>query len=76
MKVTIQFDEEERDLASVALNANEYIMLLDSIHNEVWRPFYKHGYNDEILDDPKADDIIEKLHERYLNVLRQSGVTD
>lgn len=76
MKFTVEFGEEERDLALVALNAHEYSMLLNEIHTEVWRPFYKHGYNDEVLDDPKADDIIEKLHERYLEVLKRSGIIE
>lgn len=66
MKVTLEFDDDEREEADMAFNGAKAHYKLEEIWQKCFRPNNKHGYGNKILDTDAAYEIIEeliKLHE-------------
>ena len=57
-KAILEFDlPDEREEFELAVNANNLATALFSIHQEIWRPAYKHGYADSEIST-----LIEKIN--------------
>jgi hypothetical protein len=57
MKVILEFDSfSEADELDTALNGGKYRDKLDEVWNNVWRPYHKHGYNNERIQEILAYD--------------------
>lgn len=74
MKATLEFNlPEEQEEHELALNGHKYKIAVEEIWNQVFRPYYKHGYDDSELNDLLHTDsgaiIVEKLAEIYRKVI-------
>jgi hypothetical protein len=49
-------------------------LLLNDIVMQLFRPHWKHGYNDEVLDSPEASKAIERLEEMFYKLLEEYGL--
>lgn len=91
MKAILEFDlHEEREEFDMTMKARDYYCALLDTAQEVFRPYRKHGYADQILqkmiENPQAFvgelgdisdvvyHIIEKLESKYYDILTQHGV--
>jgi len=76
MKATLEFNlPEEQEEFEMAQRASEYKDTLEQIWLRVFRPYQKHGYENEELNkliesEPKVGLAIEMLTEIYREVLR------
>jgi hypothetical protein len=71
-KVTITYDLDNPELTDnsdleLALNAYKYKSALEDIWTHVFRPNNKHGYNNLILDNDTAYEVIEELMKIYVD---------
>lgn len=76
MKATLTFKlPEENEDFNYATNGWKYSLVLDEIHEKVWKPSWKWGYNNrelnELLDDEKCLRTLNILHEIYLECLKE-----
>lgn len=83
MKIYFKFDdelEEDREKLKLMQKAVDMSIALEDIHNQVWRPSWKHGYPDpaiqSLLDElgDKGYILIERLHQVYLQILNEREV--
>lgn len=83
MKVFLKFDyrdQEDREDFERMLKATDMQLAFERVHNEVWRPSWKHGYSDEALQsliDKLGDDghqLIEKLHSIYCGIMDEYDI--
>jgi hypothetical protein len=78
MKVTITFDSyEEAEELENALNGGKYRSQLEEIWNNVFRPYHKHGFNNERINEllasndddtpmhPEVHELFDYLEARY-----------
>lgn len=89
MKINVEFDlsgeegryEEER--FNKMMQADRMSFALSEIWENVFRPYWKHGYDDKELEELTNLDtltneqltrIIEILGDRYLQVIRANGI--
>lgn len=56
------------------LKADDYKYVIDEIWQKCFKPNNKHGYGDELLDDKKSYDIIEKLADLYREILNDNEI--
>lgn len=78
MKATLEFNlPEEQEEFRDAVNGTKNQIILDEIWIEVFRPFYKHGYNDpkiqKLIDENPviADEIIGYLSGLFTDLLNK-----
>jgi hypothetical protein len=76
-RATLEFDlPEAQEEFETAVNAWKYKVRIEDIWDQVFRPFYKHGYRDKELNDlldKLGDDgskIIDKLADLYRETAR------
>ena len=50
------YDKDDKRLMKLAMKSEDMAFAFDEIHNKVWRPYFKHGYNG------KLQELIEKNH--------------
>ena len=67
MNIILEFDDKEQALD--AMNGSKYREQIDEIWMKVFRPSYKHGYGDELLDSEQAGEVIERLARIYREVV-------
>lgn len=69
----LEFDSEqwEFDEALKAIHGSHYHSIIEDIWQSIFRPNFKHGYNDTLLDSDLAYKIIKKLSDRYNDLLEQ-----
>jgi hypothetical protein len=78
MKVILEFNSfEEAEELENALNGGKYRSQLEEIWNNVWRPFWKHGYANERINEllasnddgtpkyPEVHELFDYLEARY-----------
>ncbi|GLS88975.1 hypothetical protein GCM10007916_00420 [Psychromonas marina] len=53
LELATTLDSDEKIWLAKALKVDDYEKAFDEIHQNIWRPYYKHGYGG------KLDDIIE-----------------
>lgn len=68
------FETTDKDEAEVYLKAREYVDAVEDIWQQCFRPRYKHGYGDELLDSEQAGLVIDKLAEIYRKVLEDNDL--
>lgn len=61
MKAKLEFDLDDYDkdderLLKLAMKSQDMAFAFESVHQRIWRPYYKHGYNG------KLQDIIDRNH--------------
>lgn len=76
-KAYIKFDlPEEREDLELALNAWKYKNAIDEVWNNVWRPYYKHGYNNEVLnkllEDKHCQALFDLLVKEYQRTIKEA----
>ena len=74
MKATLEFnidDYDDKDMYNCAVKGQHYRDQIEEIYQRVFRPNRKHGYDNPILDDDKAYDIIEELFQLYQSVIQE-----
>jgi hypothetical protein len=82
MKGVLEFNlPEEREEFETAQKGVDYKLALETVWNQVFRPYYKHGYTDSDLQKlvestPEVGQAIDKLKELYLQVLNEYGVNE
>lgn len=93
MKVTFNFDTEnleDRIEMNRMLKATQMAIALDDIHDEIFRPAFKHGYEQRIEDlialCPEVDtdcgktnvayEIISLLSDKYRDILENRDLRD
>lgn len=69
MKIKFEFDDHEKEQAQDAFNGTQYKETLNEIWEKLFRPNNKHGYGDEILDAEHAYLVIERLAEKYSDII-------
>jgi len=69
MKAILEF--EDREELQYALDGPKYACQLSDIWDQLFRPAQKHGYNDPVLDSKEAYKVIEKLAEKYQDIMRE-----
>ena len=75
-KVYLKFElPEEQEEFSDAQKGSTYKLQLDEVWLKVFRPFYKHGYNDSKLNDllntKNGKYIFEKFEELYREAIKE-----
>lgn len=80
------FDHHEKEELKLALNAINMRIAIEEIKNDVFRPYRKHGYSSDIEtlikrcgEDEEsmfAHDVIEKLEEKFYEILSDNEVID
>lgn len=61
MKVILEFDGyEESEEMHLAINGSKYKSQLEELWQEMFRPRYKHGYNDAEINTLIGYDVSEK----------------
>jgi hypothetical protein len=70
---------EEFDEFQDAQNASKYKCAVEDIYQQVFRPAFKHGYPDEVLqkmvdENPIVFEVIERLKKLYFNVLNDHDI--
>lgn len=65
---------EEKEELRDAMKGIDYHLALCEIHNKIFRPSWKHGYDDDNLDSEEAEIVIEKLHEIFCQILEDYEV--
>lgn len=76
-KVTLSFSlPEETEEMNTAIDATKLAITLSDIQNEVFRPSWKHGYNNEelnkLLEKEEVSRAIELIHKMFLEVLKEN----
>ena len=76
MKSYLRFDlPEDQEEFDDAVKGWKYKAALDDIWNTVFRPYWKHGYNDErlnkILETEDGQYVLDKLIELYQNTTKE-----
>lgn len=79
MKIYVKYDmPDDKEDFELAQKAVKMSIAIDDMWNEVFRPFYKHGYkNKELNDLTENEDVakaIDLLAEIYREVLRDNGL--
>ena len=89
MKVEIKFDFSgedshwEKEQYETMMNAEKYKWALDEMWQVVFRPYWKHGYDDveleqltnkENITQEELSRVIELLGDRYLKVLQENDI--
>ena len=74
-------DQHDKDEIMRMLKADDMASALWEIHEQVFRPSWKHGYPDQALQEliDKNDDsyeIIEKLHDIFMGILSHYQVDE
>ena len=81
-KAILVFDLEDpyiREDFQRAVKANDYVIALEDIANEVFRPARKHGYSDTDLQalinkNPNAEEIISILEKKFWSILEDRKI--
>ncbi|MDB2447227.1 hypothetical protein N9W79_01240 [bacterium] len=71
-KVILCFDNTEE--AKVAMDGWKYKFTIEEVWEKVFRPNFKHGYNDETLDNDLAYKVIERLSEIYSQAIEDRNI--
>lgn len=79
MKIYVKYDmPDDKEDFELAQKAVRMSIAIDDMWNEVFRPFYKHGYkNKELNDLTENEDVakaIELLADIYREVLKDNGL--
>jgi len=68
-------DKTEMDLI---LNAQNMYSAIDDINRELFRPFFKHGYNcskiSEAIEVKDFEAFMEGLHKKFLSILNEYDI--
>ncbi len=68
-------DPDDREAYKDANNATTYKLQLDSIWDKLFRPYWKHGYDNEelneLLEDVKCQRVVDLLIERYQQMMKE-----
>lgn len=79
-KLKLEFDYyEEKEEFEDALNGTKHRLIIDEIWQEVFRPYYKHGYSNEQIENLiiENEEVVEKLMDylsaRYHQVLKDNN---
>ena len=71
-KAILCFDSFEE--AKIAMNGTNYLVALEEVWERVFRPNFKHGYSNEILDNKDAYPVIEELSKIFNEILEDRSV--
>jgi len=85
-------DPDGRTELKRMLKSLNMVIVFEEVHNQVWRPSWKHGYDKEIEDllemcpkvkhpefDYEVDAgslVIELLHKKYMRIMEDNGLLD
>ena len=77
LMVRLEYDSEEWEFqdALKAIHGSKSYGIIGEIWQQVFRPNFKHGYDDTALDSEAAYEIIDKLSDRYREVLDDNDHT-
>jgi hypothetical protein len=79
MKVIIEVKDknewEVRRRVKSMMESDIYKHTLEEIHTQLFRPVYKNGYDNNVLDNKESVLIIEELTKMFWNVLEQNDVS-
>lgn len=80
MKAILEFNlPEDTEDFKVAQKGMEYKLALEDVWNEVFRPNFKHGYSNEVLQEltqnPQVFEAIKLLSEIYQAVLTEYEIS-
>lgn len=79
MKAIIEFDmPQDTEKYVAAMRGAEYRTALRDIWEQMFRPYFKHGYSDQALQDATSTDsggiVIERLADRYRDITENLDV--
>lgn len=74
MKASLVFNlPEEQEEFNDAINGTKYKVQIEDIWNEVFRPFYKHGYRDEKLNELLSNEAGSYIMEALVQLYKKVG---
>lgn len=73
-KYIITIETDDKDNSIDFLKSRDMRRALDDVWMEVFRPNFKHGYSNPVLNSDEAYDIIEALSELYRQKLTDYDV--
>ena len=74
MKAILEFDlddVDDRQAFDDAVNGTKYKIQIDEIWERLFRPSYKHGYDNELLNKGESYQVIDTLARMYQEITQE-----